>query len=53
MCRLTKEEEVKLRRNAITSTYQKTTTSRKELTLKKNTLWKMQIQSIIPNGYEQ
>ena len=42
MYRLTKEEYVKMRRNAITSTNKKqTATSRKESTLKENKLWKM------------
>ena len=43
MYRLTKEEYVKMRRNAITLTYKKQTArSRKELTLKENKLRKMQ-----------
>ena len=42
MYRLTKEEDVKMRRNAITSAYKKTNSNiKKELTLKENKLWKM------------
>ena len=42
MYRLTKEEYVKMRKNAITSTTKKqSATSRKEPTLKENKLWKM------------
>ena len=41
MYQLAKEEYVKMRRNAVTSTYKKQKRSRKESTLKENKLWKM------------
>ena len=41
MYQLAKEEYVKMRRNAVTSTYKKQKRSRKELTLKENKLRKM------------